>query len=259
MNLLILNAFHPSGYNVAQSLRECAAKIVITHDARLPPRLSRSRFFDAVYSTELPKESWLRGLVSIEPDTKELSYVHQIMEICHIERIDLIIPINDIDIYLLSRHRPILLSRGLTLLAPLFSAYIQLTDKHRVMELAAGVGIPTPKSFRCDTRGDIDEAIQQLGFPLVLKATFSQGGSAVHIIHDHESLEVNLRRFEFLRRTPILQEYIFGTNETSFHILVSPQYDILTSFTLRKLRHLGPSFSTAIEVITSKAHPVVPG
>ena len=125
------------------------------------------------------------------------------------------------------------------MVAPDLATFLRCADKFAVTESARQSGFPAPRSFLCRTRGEIEQAADQIRFPLVAKARFSTGSTQIDIVRDDRELAKSIRRIQLSNRLPrvfqaseddacvegqdagvVLQEYIPGGQEISFNILL---------------------------------------
>lgn len=90
--------------------------------------------------------------------------------------------------------------------------------KDRTLEVASKLGIEYPKSILIDSVDDLKIAVAELGFPLVLKPTFSWLGksaqrvSPVEVLDDTEAEQMT-KKFIDAGATVLAQEYAGGLRE----------------------------------------------
>ena len=120
-----------------------------------------------------------------------------------------------------------------------------IADKYEQYKLAVACGIDVPYTFLPKSKADISEAVQNLAFPLLMKALdvnvwrLKIGGSLKgFVIQSEEEL---MERFDFCKERDvdvIVQEIILGpdTNHFKFCGYVSKSGELLRGFTLKKLR-----------------------
>jgi predicted ATP-grasp superfamily ATP-dependent carboligase len=142
--------------------------------------------------------------------------VATLLEAARQRRVDLIVPVTDQVVLPLSDARERF--DGVSVLAlPESDALASTADKLATLELARGLGIPTPRTALVTSVGEALEAASALGWPVVLKPQTSsvyRAGRAVEAFHvgyaeGPEGLAERMRGFE--GRCPVLlQEYCRG-------------------------------------------------
>ncbi len=91
--------------------------------------------------------------------------------ICQEEPVDVLIPSLDAELEPLVRMRPQLEERGIRICMPPQDAF-EARNKHKLAQLAARCGVSTPLTFAVGGREEIDAALRQLGFPLMVKGRY---------------------------------------------------------------------------------------
>jgi len=102
--------------------------------------------------------------------------------------------------------------RGVRILGTSYDSIDQAEDRERFIATLAGMGIKTPRGFAVTNRQELDEAIEKLGYPVIVRPSYVIGGRAMEIIYDHSYLERYLdTKDEYLENGGLLvDEYIQG-------------------------------------------------
>ncbi|MDX6243955.1 MAG: carbamoyl-phosphate synthase large subunit, partial [Frankiales bacterium] len=79
---------------------------------------------------------------------------------------------------------------GVELIGANIEAIHRGEDRQKFKQIVADVGAETARSFICHSMGDCLEAAAQLGYPLVVRPSFTMGGAGSGFAHD----EAELRR-----------------------------------------------------------------
>lgn len=243
MRVLITSPHRGAGYALATSLRPHCTWLAATV-ARRRWSFARSRLYDATLASAPPSDDWIA-----HPEAAAAQeHVTGIIRFCVAQGITLVWPSNDAEMFALARQRTQLDGEGLTLVAPPYDVLRACTDKYRVIQAAQAVGFPVAPATLC---GSLDEAHDWLDThapPVVVKSRWSTNSSGVHICLTRDHASDAAARCISLHGSVVMQEYIRGGKETSLHFLVPPGAAPIASFALGKLRHLAPSYSTAIQV-----------
>lgn len=159
--------------------------------------------------------------------------------------IEIVMPISIEAFRFCSQEKTRLSVHGIKLLVSDFSIWRRLYEKSQTYELAAGYGIPVPKSILISPttyRDQIDRA--DLEFKLVIKAAEEGGARFVRYARSVKDCEEIFR--EFLRQDPnvfekgvLAQEYIDGTSCAYF--CLADDGRILAEFGHRRIHENPPT------------------
>lgn len=187
------------------------------------------------------------------------AFVYRITTIIDRIGVDAIVPVTDVTMMALvgNAHR----LKTSRLVAPTARSYETLTDKVRLLELAARLGIRTPKTRIATNSQTAFEAAVDLGFPVVLKpgrSRYLKGdkivSTNVEIIDNPQHLRLVLDRITWLDDIPCLvQEFIPGCG-AGISALVSPS-NSTTWFAHRRIREKPPGGGVSV---LSESVPIDP-
>lgn len=121
-------------------------------------------------------------------------YVSFLLAFCRAHRIDLLIPLIDLDVWVLSRYRDFFAAQGTCLLSPDPESTDCCEDKAACMAYLRDHGIPVPV-----TAGSLEEAEHFLSegtltFPLIIKPAHGNGSLAAYEVTAREELPVLIAR-----------------------------------------------------------------
>jgi predicted ATP-grasp superfamily ATP-dependent carboligase len=132
------------------------------------------------------------------------------------ERADLVVPISDHALIALDQYREQLAGIAPVALAG-HEAVRGVVDKRRNLDLAARLGLPVPREFRLESRRQVDDMVQYLGWPIVLKRPGVSHDASSHELRfrvlfarDRASLDRYLDLHCADGRFPLFQEYADG-------------------------------------------------
>lgn len=149
------------------------------------------------------------------PKCTDPEYLHRLLEICHTERVDLLIPLYEPEFILLDRYRERFERTGTFVLLSNKHVIETCQDKYSMHCFFKAQKINTPQTWM------VNDLPKQVTFPLFAKPRLGMGSVGVQKI----SFQLQL---EQIRQSPdyIIQQYITGTEYT---------LDILADFTGRVL------------------------
>lgn len=127
------------------------------------------------------------------PSIYDEDYIPGLLSIVRKHDIQAVIPLNDLELPILARHREALQAAGAkAIVAP--EEVIRIAfDKWETVKFLEKVGLRSPKTFNCLKRAQ--EAIKEgaLAFPLVLKPRWGSASIGIDFPEDSEELELAYR------------------------------------------------------------------
>ena len=106
----------------------------------------------------------------------ERLYIDTVLDICRRERLNVVIPSRDEVVFCLARSRDRFDERGIAVAVNDFDVQVRAMDKYRMLLAADTAGVPIPRTRLPRTRRELDNAIDDVGLPAVIKPRFSAGG-----------------------------------------------------------------------------------
>jgi predicted ATP-grasp superfamily ATP-dependent carboligase len=175
-------------------------------------------------------------------------------------QIDVLIPVTDVTTRAVCAHQAVL-RRHCGLAVPPLEAFERVTDKARLLELAAGCGVPVPRTQVVDGRAQLAEIIDSVSYPAVVKPVRSRisaaGGWVLGSAHYAHSREDILRLFDthgYLASSPsLIQERIVGRGIGMFALFDRGR--LVAEFSHRRLREKPPAGGASV---LSESLPVDP-
>lgn len=156
--------------------------------------------------------------------------------------IDVVLPLSEATTGALAWSNPPCAS-----LLPSPAAFTVFSNKWRTLALAASLGVPAPRSLQA--AGDIHLATAQaaeVGFPLVVKARESSGGSGMELVESPAAFGPALRRVRAVDPEPVLQEWIGRGRQFDVCLLYGPDGELAASFMQEELRHYPVHFGISV-------------
>lgn len=149
------------------------------------------------------------------PRTLSSDYIPFLLSVCEKERVNLIIPLMDLDIVVISRNREVFLERGIKLLLHPKETVEIAADKYQSLVILKEVGVDVPNTLLLK---DADSAEEIIAYPMLLKPRYiSMKNSPEYFIKkisDRRELEFWKRELTGKEDRYILQEYLAGTELT---------------------------------------------
>jgi predicted ATP-grasp superfamily ATP-dependent carboligase len=167
------------------------------------------------------------------------------------ERIDVVMPITDVTTRVVAAEQDALRRHSAVAVPPLH-AFETVTDKARLLEHAAGLGIPVPSTLVVDDRAHLRRIVRAVRFPAVVKpfrSRISTGtewlGTSVHYAETRAELEALYERHDYLARYPsLIQARIVGPGVGLFALFDHGR--LVTAFAHRRLREKPPSGGVSV-------------
>ena len=162
-----------------------------------------------------------------------------------------VIPADDISLSLIAQARSEF--EGLTALPfPDFETVQAAHDKGALTALAAEAAIPVPRTVILRGPADLEGAINQVGFPAVVKARVSRflhggqwkTGGAVHYVRTAAELDEAFRAVHAVVPCPLVQEHIPGDGRGVFVLMNRGR--LRAAFAHRRLREKPPSGGVSV-------------
>jgi len=160
MRLLVTYGRHSKTLSVVRSLGRSGREVFVT-DSRKNPLSSYSKYCSHFIPTPSPKE---------EPD----EFLEELAAIVKKFAIDAVIPMDDWECDLLSQTDK-RASLGCEVMMPSQGAYERARNKDKTIKIAQELGLKVPKSILLAKPDEIEKAVGEIGFPLVIKPVRSSG------------------------------------------------------------------------------------
>jgi len=175
----------------------------------------------SVYGLVGPKEKqplsryskYCRRVFSLNQEI-ETVFMDELTALLDGEAFDVLIPVGFPVTHFVAKHRDEI-RRHVHVLAPDLESEQIANDKYAVQQLAASIGVPSPKTFLVENPRDIAQAIESVGLPVIIKGRRESGKGIVATASTNEDA---LRKFDFLiskfslpqKDLPVLQEFVPG-------------------------------------------------
>jgi carbamoyl-phosphate synthase large subunit len=158
--------------------------------------------------------------------------------------IDTVIPTVDEEIEVLAENEHLFREAGVVIPLSSRESVATARDKYAISSKER-VGIPGPKTFLLDSEERIDEAIEELGLPCVIKQRWGRGGRGFAVIDTAADAHF---WYSKSKKQMLLQEKIDG--DLLLVQAIADKGRILLSIVHRRLATKGEGSGTAISAVT---------
>jgi predicted ATP-grasp superfamily ATP-dependent carboligase len=243
--VLVLDANQRSALAIIRSLGRRGLKVVVgDHHASSLGAASR-------YATESVRYP--------DPAISPRAFVSEITALAARLAVDTIVPATDSTTMLLVSQPD--LSKFARVAVPAASSYETLTDKARLFELAARLGIAAPVTQVAETAAEAMNAAHRIGFPVVLKpgrSRYLKGDrvftTGVQIVNSPAALTQALQGQEWLGDIPCLVQQFVPGHGAGIFSLFGPS-GAIAWFAHRRIREKPPAGGVSV---LSESVPVDP-
>ena len=121
------------------------------------------------------------------PRGDDPNYAAAILEICRKEHVDVVIPIMSVELETLAKNEAMFREAGVVLSVSDLEPLKIANNKLELLNFMKENGIPCARFCEVNSVGDVDKALEQVGVPVVFKATEGSGSRGMRIIDPSKS------------------------------------------------------------------------
>jgi predicted ATP-grasp superfamily ATP-dependent carboligase len=228
--VLVLDCWTNKALSVVQSLGE---KGLTVH------AVSHTRVSAPLYSRYVQKRFILKN-----PSKDPQEYKHQLTGLLKGEKYNCLIPLEVESIRIILDNKEDI-EKQTSFCLPDRDAFERANDKWQVLQIAERVNIPIPKSYCPQTDQEVKTAIEDLGFPLVIKPRRSSGGRGLKTVYGSDDFRTHYPKIKRKYGSPILQERISAHGQAVAVGTLFKDSNPLLLFSYKRLREFpidgGPS------------------
>ncbi|MCF2908851.1 ATP-grasp domain-containing protein [Pseudoalteromonas sp. DL2-H2.2] len=122
------------------------------------------------------------------PSVYDTDYIGRVIEICKLEKIDVLISLNDMELPILSKHRSSLEELGVTLVLANDSAIDICSDKYKTYLFCKENNIPVPSSFISLDTTLAAIASHSVNYPLIVKPRWGSASFGLYVVETEKEL-----------------------------------------------------------------------
>ncbi|MCS4541310.1 MAG: ATP-grasp domain-containing protein [Euryarchaeota archaeon] len=230
ITVLLSGSGGPAGLGAIKSLKEIKERKIGIIGVDADPFAPGSFLVDKFYTV---------------PKAFEQNFVDKLFRICKREKIDVIIPTVDDEIFVLSNIKQKFESEDIRLLIPDHKTFLKAYDKGLTVKTAEENGIDVPKTFFPNNSIELKKISKQLGSPFVVRPRISHGGRGIFYV---ETIAEATAAFNWLKREgsiPMVQQYVKRGSVYSVATLFDRRSELVAVGTMKKLREKPPSGGVA--------------
>ncbi|WP_281885343.1 ATP-grasp domain-containing protein [Paenibacillus sp. YYML68] len=230
MRVLLTDGLMRKTLSAVRSLGEQGVEVVVA---------DRMRVTSAAFS-----KYCYRALRYPDPAAAPQLFMSWLLETLEVQRIDVLIPMDDQTMSIVLKHREEIEDRTRVLLPPLDS-YKIAADKFLSVKWAASHGVDCPETLMPMSMKELQSAMSSLTYPVVIKPRASAGSRGIRMAHTPAELQLLYREVHAEYPYPLLQECIPEGPRYDVCLLYKADGTLAASFVQKELRHFpaerGPS------------------
>jgi len=232
IKVLVTAVGAPPGRNVVRALAEKKDINIIAaeHDSLIPVLYNRKET-SAAYL--LPKAE------------EESKFIGALTKIVKKEKIKVILPCIENEIFVLSKYKDYFLRKGIVIACPFYHNLKKLADKLLLSRLANKLKIPAPKTFLFS---EFIKNPQAFNYPAIIKPRIGYGAKNIRILDKLGSIKELAAKFRGEENKYVVQEYIPGSTGSIFMcgLLYTKDNKPYAEFLSRSIKTLYPIGGPAV-------------
>ncbi len=131
-------------------------------------------------------------------------YLPFLKRYCREQEITAVIPLFDVDLFMLAKHREEFAEEGVTLIVSAPEVIDICNDKWKTFEFCRRAGLAAPKTYCKQVEAEAALAAGEIAYPVIIKPRWGMGSIAVYQADNREELEVLAKKV----KREIFQSYL---------------------------------------------------
>jgi carbamoyl-phosphate synthase large subunit len=228
--LLITDPGTPQSYDIMRALSDQCERIIVTVRGKgIVPGVfsfsSLSRLTAKTYRIKTGKSPacCVSTLNESACAAEEKEYIDDILDICRRERINLIYPSGDEEVFILAKYKKVFAKRGVFIPVNDYPVLKRMADKFTIIQLAREQGLACPGTF-------LVEDAEMLGFPetgsadpvAVVKPRFGSASRGICFLKNRRDFDAWREKHKARAHEFVVQEYIPGDTITYVRVYMKP-------------------------------------
>jgi len=186
-----------------------------------------------------------KALVYPSPKTEPEKWLDWLLGELARSSYDMLMPMGDETVYIASKNRD-LIRKHTRVPVPDLETLLKAKDKSQTIQIANREGIACPETIFIDDLAGIEQKIQNLAFPAVIKPKESSGSRGIVYVQNKDELIENYSKVHCQYPFPMIQEYIpQGGRACGVFLLFNKNCEPRAIFAHKRLREFpltgGPS------------------
>lgn len=194
--------FDYSGSQAIKALKEENVEVILINPNIATVQTSKN-MADKVYYLSVNKDSVTKIIEKEKPDSIMINFGGQTALNCAIEL----------------HNDGILSKNNVQILGTSVESIVTSEDRNKFADLMEEIGEPVAKRFIVKTESDINDAVDFIGFPMILRNGFALGGLGSCFVNDKSDLSVRIK--ELLKHSDhvLVEQSIKGWKEVEYEIV----------------------------------------
>ncbi|HEY8375867.1 MAG TPA: carbamoyl-phosphate synthase large subunit, partial [Nannocystis sp.] len=147
-------------------------------------------------------------------------------------------------------RRGILQEYGVELIGADLAAIERAEDRDQFKAAMQKIGLAVPASFYCHSLAEAWEALEQIGFPVIIRASFTLGGSGAAVSYNREEFEAHVQQAlaESLRGEILVEQSVLGWKEYELEVMRDAKDNFVVICSIENLDPMGVHTGDSITV-----------
>lgn len=171
----------------------------------------------------------------IIPKCTENNYLDKLLEVCVLEKINMIIPLNEIDLMVLSENKSLFAKRGIVCMVPDFELVKLCSDKYEMARYLINKGYNTQYTYDSFNEFESNVLKDNVGFPVFMKPRFGCGSVGNVIVSNIDMAKEIFNKDEHMIAQPFVKGKEIGVDV--YVDIISNE--VVSIFLKEKIRMLG--------------------
>ena len=197
--------------------------------------------------------------IMTDPDLADRTYVEPLTpefldRVLAAEKPDAILPTvggqTALNLALEAGRQGILARHGVELIGANLPAIEKAEDRDQFKIAMLKIGLDVPRSVYCHSLAEARAAIAQIGFPAIIRASFTLGGSGAAISYNREEFEAHVEHAlaESMRHEILIEESVLGWKEYELEVMRDTKDNFVVVCSIENLDPMGVHTGDSITV-----------
>ncbi|WP_434415608.1 carbamoyl-phosphate synthase large subunit [Nannocystis pusilla] len=146
--------------------------------------------------------------------------------------------------------RGILAKYGVELIGADLDAIERAEDRDKFKASMKKIGLNVPRSFYCHSVAEAWAALEQIGFPTIIRASFTLGGSGAAISYNRDEFEAHVQHAlaESMRGEILIEESVLGWKEYELEVMRDAKDNFVVICSIENLDPMGVHTGDSITI-----------
>ncbi len=144
----------------------------------------------------------------------------------------------------------ILERRGVQLIGANLPAIEKAEDRDKFKAAMLKIGLDVPRSVYCHSLAEARAALEQIGFPAIIRASFTLGGSGAAVSYNRDEFEAQVEHAlaESLRHEVLVEESVLGWKEYELEVMRDTRDNFVVVCSIENLDPMGVHTGDSITI-----------